>query len=566
MEVNGGASWPSRDKSLNSASPIPPTMMILRQLPQRAWRCSSVSSVSSARVSATTLAHSARLSGTRSRCSLSPSRNLSTSSSRSRTPIAVPTNPGSENPPNFKPAVEYEPIDRGLPYRRALLLFSIPVPPASWPSHAELMCPLFGSVQFALKSHKIGMNVVYDGHGNATDLRGVTSLPAELVFPDGRVYKWTQFSEATLDEASFLDATRYVASLPGPGIAGLGVRATQRIMVCTHGARDCRCSERGTPLVHSLRTAIASNSNSNATADSKSDTAADAAELADLEIVEIAHVGGHKWAANALLYPSLDMFSNLSADDADKFLRFIQSGGEQEKKMWEHWRGRIGYNDLVQMQLGLRVDRIVAESESATESREKANERKEEKKKEEEEEDGDSLDSTESAPTSSGSTATTRTKGNSARSAADPLSDPLSFDTLDPLSGLSDFSGLDTASTRLKYASSPTVPLTFTTFDNKPLSVSAPLGASLLEVARLNNLPGMEGTCGGNCECATCHLHFRPTWEEAPVQEPSEEEEDMLFTALEYRDGESRLGCQVRVTPELAEWNKDGGVLKLPQY
>lgn len=50
------------------------------------------------------------------------------------------------------------------------------------------------------------------------------------------------------------------------------------------------------------------------------------------------------------------------------------------------------------------------------------------------------------------------------------------------------------------------------------------------------------------------------------MQEPSEEEEDMLFTALEYRDGESRLGCQVRVTPELAEWNKDGGVLKLPQY
>ena len=95
-------------------------------------------------------------------------------------------------------------------------------------------------------------------------------------------------------------------------------------------------------------------------------------------------MGGHKWAANALLYPSLDMFSNLSADDADKFLRFIQSGGEHEKKMWEHWRGRIGYNDLVQMQLGLRVDRIVAESESATESREKANERKEEKKKEEE--------------------------------------------------------------------------------------------------------------------------------------------------------------------------------------
>lgn len=40
----------------------------------------------------------------------------------------------------------------------------------------------------------------------------------------------------------------------------------------------------------------------------------------------------------------------------------------------------------------------------------------------------------------------------------------------------------------------------------------------------------------------------------------------MLGYAIDFRDGESRLGCQIRVTPELAKWVEEGGIIHLPQF
>lgn len=66
-------------------------------------------------------------------------------------------------------------------------------------------------------------------------------------------------------------------------------------------------------------------------------------------------------------------------------------------------------------------------------------------------------------------------------------------------------------------------------------------------------------------ECATCHVYVPAS---APVPEASEAELDMLGYALGYRDGESRLGCQIKVTRELAEWAKgqEDGIISLPRY
>lgn len=40
----------------------------------------------------------------------------------------------------------------------------------------------------------------------------------------------------------------------------------------------------------------------------------------------------------------------------------------------------------------------------------------------------------------------------------------------------------------------------------------------------------------------------------------------MLGYAVSYRDGESRLGCQIKVTRALAEWAKEGGIIGLPRF
>lgn len=53
------------------------------------------------------------------------------------------------------------------------------------------------------------------------------------------------------------------------------------------------------------------------------------------------------------------------------------------------------------------------------------------------------------------------------------------------------------------------------------------------------------GECGGNCVCSTCHVYVR----EGDFEAPGEEEEQILdnvFTTMP----ESRLACQLTVTPE----------------
>lgn len=66
-------------------------------------------------------------------------------------------------------------------------------------------------------------------------------------------------------------------------------------------------------------------------------------------------------------------------------------------------------------------------------------------------------------------------------------------------------------------------------------------------------------------ECATCHLYLSSS-PAPPVSEPSEAEDDMLGYAIGYKEGESRLGCQIEVTKDLAKWCDEGGIIRLPRF
>jgi len=60
----------------------------------------------------------------------------------------------------------------------------------------------------------------------------------------------------------------------------------------------------------------------------------------------------------------------------------------------------------------------------------------------------------------------------------------------------------------------------------------------------------IECACSGVMACSTCHVYVDPAWLEA-VGAPSEAEQDMIELAHEPRYT-SRLGCQVKLTPELS--------------
>jgi ferredoxin, 2Fe-2S len=79
--------------------------------------------------------------------------------------------------------------------------------------------------------------------------------------------------------------------------------------------------------------------------------------------------------------------------------------------------------------------------------------------------------------------------------------------------------------------------------------IDAPLGITLMEVARQHGVQGVVAQCGGACMCATCHVYIDPAW--ADRLAPREEmEEGMLESAWEPRDN-SRLSCQIHITADL---------------
>ena len=89
-------------------------------------------------------------------------------------------------------------------------------------------------------------------------------------------------------------------------------------------------------------------------------------------------------------------------------------------------------------------------------------------------------------------------------------------------------------------------------------TVDAELGATVLETAIKNDVPGIEAECGGACACATCHVYIDDGWREK-VGDAAAMEQDMLDFAFDVRPN-SRLSCQITVTDAL-----DGLVVTTPE-
>eukprot|EP00929_Paragymnodinium_shiwhaense_P108144 TRINITY_DN74464_c0_g1_i1.p1 TRINITY_DN74464_c0_g1~~TRINITY_DN74464_c0_g1_i1.p1 ORF type:complete len:156 (-),score=18.04 TRINITY_DN74464_c0_g1_i1:165-632(-) len=87
--------------------------------------------------------------------------------------------------------------------------------------------------------------------------------------------------------------------------------------------------------------------------------------------------------------------------------------------------------------------------------------------------------------------------------------------------------------------------VTFVTADGgSEFTVPAKPGQTILEVAHDNNID-IEGACGGQCACSTCHVILaQDVFDRLP--EVDEDEADMLDLAVSVTDT-SRLGCQVKL-------------------
>ena len=89
-------------------------------------------------------------------------------------------------------------------------------------------------------------------------------------------------------------------------------------------------------------------------------------------------------------------------------------------------------------------------------------------------------------------------------------------------------------------------------------TVEGEVGATVMETAIRNAVPGIEAECGGACACATCHVYVDDAWT-AAVGPAEPMEEDMLDFAFDVRPN-SRLSCQIRIRDDL-----DGLIVRTPE-
>lgn len=82
-------------------------------------------------------------------------------------------------------------------------------------------------------------------------------------------------------------------------------------------------------------------------------------------------------------------------------------------------------------------------------------------------------------------------------------------------------------------------------------------GQDLMRLAHANDVD-LEGACEGACACSTCHVIIQDPVVYRRLPEPSDDENDMLDLAFGLTPT-SRLGCQVKLTPDL-----DGLRVQLP--
>jgi ferredoxin, 2Fe-2S len=77
-------------------------------------------------------------------------------------------------------------------------------------------------------------------------------------------------------------------------------------------------------------------------------------------------------------------------------------------------------------------------------------------------------------------------------------------------------------------------------------------GVSVMQAAVKAGLDGILADCGGQCQCATCHVYVEEEY--ADLLPPmSEDEDDMLEITASERTERSRLSCQLVVNEGIEE-------------
>ena len=101
------------------------------------------------------------------------------------------------------------------------------------------------------------------------------------------------------------------------------------------------------------------------------------------------------------------------------------------------------------------------------------------------------------------------------------------------------------------------ITIKFLTQNGEEVETKSKTGSTLLDVC-LDNELDVEGACGGECCCSTCHVYLPKDLFDS-LESPDEDELDMLDLAIAVKDT-SRLGCQIKINNSF-----QGTTIELPK-
>jgi 2Fe-2S ferredoxin len=99
----------------------------------------------------------------------------------------------------------------------------------------------------------------------------------------------------------------------------------------------------------------------------------------------------------------------------------------------------------------------------------------------------------------------------------------------------------------------------FIEHDGQQHVVSLVEGKTLMQTAVDNNIPGIDGDCGGECACGTCHVMLEAQW--LKLTGNAEADELQMLDMTPERSATSRLSCRVQVSDAM-----DGMVVRMPEF
>ncbi|KAF9002554.1 Sucrase/ferredoxin-like-domain-containing protein [Cyathus striatus] len=255
---------------------------------------------------------------------------------RPLTPLPTTAAPPPTPPPDSK---KEKPLFASAPSHTSYILLHAPRAPPTYPS--RLSTP----VQRALLLHarQWGGAVNFSWLGEKDHTKEVREAEEEGWETKEEQYSITAFSRngrLELRNVSLEDIDSAAGSLKLHAVEVSRTPTKEdeevHIYVCTHAERDCRCGDLGGAVADALRAEVKKAEEFGLTKGKR------------IRIGEVAHVGGHAFAANLLVYPSGEWLGLVSPSDAPGVIHRVLNTPnrpllEEDPPVWvEKWRGRMG--------------------------------------------------------------------------------------------------------------------------------------------------------------------------------------------------------------------------------